>query len=286
MLPPNQQTVLVTGATDGIGRAAAARLAQLGARVLLHGRDPDRLDETAEEMHRLTGTTAVETLCADLSSLAAVDALADEVRRRTDRLHLLLSNAGVGFGPPGGEREVSDDGYELRFAVNHLASHHLARRLVPLLRAGAPSRIVQVASVGQEALDPEDLLTERDWSGVCAYRRSKLAQVMSVLDLADELRGEGVGVHALHPATLMDTTMVREADEEPRSTLEQGLAATVRAVLDPTLDEATGLFLDGPHASTASMHAQVGDPEMRELLRRRTAELIGAALDRGVEPAG
>ena len=284
MLPPNQQTVLVTGATDGIGRAVAARLAQLGARVLLHGRDRDRLDETAEEMHRLTGTTSAETLCADLSSLAAVDALADEVHRRTDHLHLLLSNAGVGFGPPGGEREISDDGYELRFAVNHLASHHLARRLVPLLRAGVPSRIVQVASIGQEALDPDDLLTERDWSGVRAYRRSKLAQVMSVLDLADELRGEGVVVHALHPATLMDTTMVREADQEPRSTLEEGLTATVRAVLDPTLDEATGLFLDGPHASTASMHDQVGDPGIRELLRRRTAELIGAALDRDAAP--
>lgn len=279
--PPDQQTVLVTGATDGVGRAAATRLAQLGARVLLHGRDQDRLDETVAEIRRRTGARSLETVRADLSSLAAVDALADEVTRRTDRLHLLLSNAGVGFGPPDGDREVSDDGYELRFAVNHLASHHLARRLVPLLRAGAPSRIVQVASSGQEALDPDDLLTERDWNGVCAYRRSKLAQVMSVLDLADELRGEGVVVHALHPATLMDTTMVREADEEPRSTLEEGLTATVRAVLDPTLDDATGLFLDGPYATTASLHDQVVDAEVRELLRDRTAELIGAALDRG-----
>ena len=281
MYPPNQQTVLVTGATDGIGRAVAARLAQLGARVLLHGRDRARLDETAAELRRRTGASDVETICADLSSLAEVDALADEVGRRTDRLHLLLSNAGVGFGPPDGAREVSADGYELRFAVNHLAAHHLARRLVPLLRADAPSRIVQVASVGQEALDPEDLLTEHDWTGLRAYRRSKLAQVMSTLDLADDLRGTGVAVHALHPATLMDTTMVREADQEPRSTLEEGLTATVRAVLDPTLDEVTGLFLDGTYASVESIHEQIGDPAVRTLLRRRTRELIDDALSRG-----
>ncbi len=280
MFPPNQQTVLVTGATDGIGRAVAARLAQLGARVLLHGRDRERLDDTAAEIERRTGATDLQTVCADLSSLAEVDALADDVERRTDRLHLLLSNAGVGFGPPNGNREVSADGYELRFAVNHLAAHHLARRLVPLLRAGAPSRVIQVASIAQEALDPEDLLTERDWTGFRAYRRSKLAQVMSTLDLADDLRGDGVAVHALHPATLMDTTMVREADQEPRSTLEDGLTATVRAVLDPTLDEVTGLFLDGAHASVESIHDQIGDGEIRVLLRARSRELIEGALCR------
>lgn len=105
MFPPNQQTVLVTGATDGIGRAVADRLAQLGARVLLHGRDRERLDDTAAEIERRTGATDLQTVCADLSSLAEVDALADDVERRTDRLHLLLSNAGVGFGPPNGNRE-------------------------------------------------------------------------------------------------------------------------------------------------------------------------------------
>ena len=278
-LPPNDQTVLVTGATDGIGRAIATRLAQLGATVLLHGRDDAKLAATVDEIARRTGAHDVHPLRADLSSLAETDALADEVLRRTDRLHLLISNAGVGFGPPDGPREVSRDGYELRFAVNHLAAHHLARRLAPLLQASAPARVVQVASALQTALDPDDLLTEHGWDGRLAYRRSKLAQVLSALDLAEDLRGSGVAVHAVHPATLMDTTMVRDAGAEPESTLEEGVTAIVRVCLDPTLDETTGRFFVGPYERTDLLHAQVADTGLRVVLRRRTEELVGAALD-------
>jgi NAD(P)-dependent dehydrogenase (short-subunit alcohol dehydrogenase family) len=280
VLPPDQQTVLVTGATDGIGREVATRLAQLGATVLLHGRDADRLDATRREITERTGATDVVPLQADLSSLAEVDALADAVERHTDRLHLLLSNAGVGFGPPDGPREVSADGYELRFAVNHLAPHHLARRLAPLLEASAPSRIVAVVSAGQAPLDPDDLLTEHGWDGVLAYRRSKLAELMSAFDLADDLRGTGVVVHALHPATLMDTTMVRDAEREPESTVESGITAVVRLALDPTLDEVTGRFYAGPREAPEAVHPQAHDPEVRALLHRRTDELVHDALQR------
>ena len=284
VFPPNEQTVLITGATDGIGRAVAARFAQLGATVLLHGRDEARLEETRDEIARRTGARDLQCVKADLSSLAEVDALADEVGRRVDHLNLLVSNAGVGFGPPDGAREVSADGYELRFAVNHLAAHHLARRLQPLLEAGAPSRIVQVASVGQEALDPEDLLSEHDWEGIRAYRRSKLAQIMSAFDHAEELRDTGVVVHVLHPATLMDTTMVRDAGQEPHSTLEDGLTAVVRLTLDPTLDEVSGRFFVGPREAPEHLHEQVADADMRALLRGRTRTLIRAALDGAGEP--
>lgn len=278
MLSPADQTVLVTGATDGLGRALATRLAQLGATVLLHGRDEDRLEQTRQKIERLTGATKVHTLCADLSSLAEVDRLADEVERQTGALHLLISNAGVGYGPPEGEREVSADGYELRFAVNHLASHHLARRLAPLMVRSAPARIVQVASAGQVAIDVDDLQTERDWDGVTAYRRSKLAQTMSALDHADDLRDSGVTVHVLHPASHMDTTMVREAEAELESTLEEGVTAIVRIALDPTLDEVTGRFFSGTPESPETMHDQVGDDEMRTEVRRRTEDLIEKAL--------
>jgi NAD(P)-dependent dehydrogenase (short-subunit alcohol dehydrogenase family) len=280
VLPPNEQTVLVTGATDGIGREVATRLAQLGATVLLHGRDADRLEATRRDIAERTGATDVVPLQADLASLAEVDALADAVERHTDRLHLLLSNAGVGFGPPNGPREESRDGYELRFAVNHLAPYHLARRLAPLMKASAPSRIVQVVSAGQAPLDPDDLLTEHGWDGVLAYRRAKLAQVMAAFDLADDLRGSGVVVHALHPATLMDTTMVRDAEEEPESTVETGITAVVRLALDPTLDEVTGRFFAGPREAADAVHPQVHDPEIRAMLRRRSDELVRDALTR------
>ena len=278
MLSPDSQTVLITGATDGLGREVAVRLAQLGATLILHGRDAGKLDATCEEIRRRTGSTALYPIRADLASLAEVDALADEVLERFDRLHLLLSNAGVGFGPTDGPREVSHDGLELRFAVNHLASWHLARRLTPLLRASAPARIVAVASAGQTAIDVDDLLTETSWDGVTAYRRSKLAQTMAALDLAEELRGSGVTVNALHPATLMDTTMVRDSGTPPRSTLEEGVTATVRLSLDPTLDDVTGGFFDGTQESPATVHAQAEDAEVRALVRRRSHELVAEAL--------
>lgn len=131
MRTPEPLTALVTGATDGVGHEVALRLAQLGATVLVHGRD-------------------------DLSRLAEVDALADEVLGTLDELDLVVSDAGVGFGPPTGRREVSPDGHQLRWAVNHLAPHHLLRRLASLLRRSAPARVVAVTSVGQAALELDD----------------------------------------------------------------------------------------------------------------------------------
>lgn len=284
MLSPHEQNALVTGATDGVGRALATRMAQLGATVLVHGRDGDRLEETVAEIRRRTGSTDLHALRADLACLADVEQLADEVGRRVDRLHLLVSNAGIGVGPPDAEREVSDDGIELRFAVNHLAAFHLTRRLVPLLEAGAPARVVQVVSRSQEALDADDLLTEHGWTGGLAYGRSKLAQTMTALDMAEELDGRGVSVHALHPATAMDTTMVHDAGMEPRNTLEAGVTAAVRLSLDPTLDEATGGFFDGSREDADALHVQTDDRELRALLRRRSDEMVACALDRHRRP--
>lgn len=279
VLPPDAQTVMVTGATDGLGRAMATRLAQLGATVVLHGRDADRLDETAREVRRLTGTGPCRLIPvrADLSSLTEVDALAAEVSERVDRLHLLINNAGVGFGPPGGPREESADGLELRFAVNHLAPLRLTRELLPLLRASAPARVLQVASIGQAQLDLDDLLSTLDWDGVTAYRRAKLAMVMAATDLAEELRGTGVTVNALHPATLMDTTMVTASGTEPRTTLEEGVTAAMRLALDPSLDDVTGGFFDGTREAPEAMHPQARDAAVRSVVRRRSEELIADA---------
>lgn len=287
MLPPDAQTVMVTGATDGLGRAMATRLAQLGATVVLHGRDADRIDETGREIRRLTGAGPCRLIPvrADLASLAEVDALAAEVSGEVDQLHLLVNNAGVGFGAPGGPREESADGLELRFAVNHLAPLRLTRRLLPLLRASTPSRVVQVASIGQAEIDLDDLLFERDWTGVDAYRRAKLAMVMGAIDLAEELRGTGVTVNALHPATLMETTMVTHSGTEPRSTLEEGVTAAMRLALDPALDEVTGGFFDGTRQAASSVHDQAHDAQVRAEVARRSEDLIEAAVAHGSVPA-
>lgn len=275
MRPLEQQTILITGATGGLGRALVDRAARHGMTVVAHGRDRDRLRDLAEEVEESTGRR-IDTVQADLADLRQVDALADAVLDRHDSLHVLVNNAGVGFGRPGAGREVSADGIELRFAVNHLAGYRLATRLSDRLRRSAPARIVQVASAGQLALDPEDPLTEHGYDGVTAYRRSKLAQVMAAYDLAGDLVGTGVTVTALHPATFMDTTMVRDSGREPVSTVVEGLDATWRLVADEELDGVSGIYFDGKREGRTD--PQADDPGARAWVRALSDRLIADAL--------
>jgi NAD(P)-dependent dehydrogenase (short-subunit alcohol dehydrogenase family) len=277
MRPIGDQTVLVTGATGGLGRALVERLASHGAQVVAHGRDARRLEQLAVDVERETGTS-IDTVQADLADLREVGRLADAVLDEYDELHCLVNNAGVGFGAPGAGRELSANGIELRFAVNHLASYLLALRLGDRLRASAPARIVQVASAGQLALDPDDPLSEHAYDGVSAYRRSKLAQVMATYDLAADLVGTDVTVNALHPATFMDTTMVRDSGQEPVSTVEEGLDATWRLVADPALDGVSGRYFDGMREADAD--PQADDPAARAWVRALSDRLLADALAR------
>jgi NAD(P)-dependent dehydrogenase (short-subunit alcohol dehydrogenase family) len=266
------RTILITGATDGLGRALARRLAGDGAALILHGRDPGRLDRAAGEIGDATGERP-RTVLADLAELAQVRRLADEVRQATDRLDVLVSNAGIGSGEPDGhDRRTSADGYELRFAVNYLAGFLLSLELLPLLRASAPARIVNVASVGQQALDFDDLMLERGYSGVRAYCQSKLAQVMSGFELAGRLPADQVTVNSLHPATYMPTKMVMRELGHSVDSLDVGVAATRRLVSDQSLDGVTGRFFDRTREARAN--AQAYDPDARAELWRRSLKLV------------
>jgi NAD(P)-dependent dehydrogenase (short-subunit alcohol dehydrogenase family) len=271
----DEQTILITGATGGLGRALAHRAAEHGATVVAHGRDEQRLRALALEVEEVTGTS-IDTVAADLAELREVDRLADSVLETYDRLDVLVNNAGVGFGAPDGPRQESADGIELRFAVNHLAAYRLAGRLAKLLEVSAPSRIVQVASAGQLALDRDDPLTEHGWDGVTAYRRSKLAQVMATYDLAADLVGTGVTVNALHPATFMDTAMVRDSGVSPTSTVGEGLDATWRLVADPALDGVSGRYFEGTHEGMTD--PQADDPAARAWVREVSDRLLAQAL--------
>jgi NAD(P)-dependent dehydrogenase (short-subunit alcohol dehydrogenase family) len=271
----DEQTILITGATGGLGRALAHRAAEHGATVVAHGRDEQRLRALALEVEEVTGTS-IDTVAADLAELREVDRLADSVLETYDRLDVLVNNAGVGFGAPDGPRQESADGIELRFAVNHLAAYRLAGRLAKLLEVSAPSRIVQVASAGQLALDRDDPLTEHGWDGVTAYRRSKLAQVMATYDLAADLVGTGVTVNALHPATFMDTAMVRDSGVSPTSTVGEGLDATWRLVADPALDGVSGRYFEGIHEGMTD--PQADDPAARAWVREVSDRLLAQAL--------
>jgi NAD(P)-dependent dehydrogenase (short-subunit alcohol dehydrogenase family) len=268
MRPLDEQTILITGATDGLGRALARELAAGGATILVHGRDEDRGRETIEEIG------GGEWLRADLSSLAEVRALAEQVRDRDGRLDALVNNAGIGTADPGdGRRLESTDGYELRFAVNYLAGYLLTRLLLKELEGSAPARIVNVSSAGQAPIDFDDLMLERHYSGVQAYCQSKLAQIMFTIDLAAELSDRRVTATCLHPATYMPTKMVRAAGVDPISSLEQGVQATLRLVADPELDGVTGQYFNG--TSPAEPHPQATDPEARQQLRELSDRLCG-----------
>ncbi|WP_433203209.1 SDR family NAD(P)-dependent oxidoreductase [Nocardia sp. CA-107356] len=264
------RTVLITGATDGLGRELAVRLGAAGARLILHGRDPDRAAALAAEVTAASGPVP-EIVLADLSRLAEVDRLADEMIARTSRLDVLVNNAGTG-GQTDGRRELSADGNELLWAVNHLAPYRLTRRLLPLLRASAPARVVNVASAGQQEIDFDDPNLEHNYDVYTAYCRAKLAMIMATIEYAEELDGTGVTVNALHPATLMATTMVLESGVTPISTVAEGADATLRLICDPGLAQTTGRYFNG--TSLSRPHAQADDPKAR----RRLLEISDTAV--------
>jgi NAD(P)-dependent dehydrogenase (short-subunit alcohol dehydrogenase family) len=262
--------VLITGATSGLGRYLARQLAGSGWQVLAHGRDAERVADLAAEL----GDDA-RGYVADLASLGAVRELATQVRAEVPRLDVLVNNAGIGFGAPGEGRQVSADGHELRFAVNYLAPVLLTRLLRPLLTASAPSRIVNVGSLGQVPFDPADAAFEAGYSGVDAYRRSKLALAAFTFDLADELAADQVTANCLHPATFMDTAMVTLGGITPVSTVEEGGEATMRLITDPALDAVTGQFFDGLETSRALPQAY--DQQFRTQLREVTDRMLSQA---------
>jgi NAD(P)-dependent dehydrogenase (short-subunit alcohol dehydrogenase family) len=270
--PVEETTALVTGATDGLGRSVATELAGRGARVLVHGRDPDRGAETVDEIKRQTGNDRVELHLADFGSLAEVRDLAEAVSEAAPELGLLIDNAGIGTGlPEGRERQESRDGHELRFAVNYLAAFALTERLLPTLRRNAPARVVFVSSLGQAPVDFDDPMLTRSYSGVQAYCQSKLAQVMEAIDISESIPVDEVTANALHPATFMPTKIVLEERGVPQDSLELGTRATVRLAVDPELDGVSGRFYD--RLEESSPHPQAYDPDARARLRALSEEL-------------
>src|SRR5215211_6960238 len=225
MRPLDEQTILITGSTDGLGLATAERLTRSGATVFVHGRSEQKLERALAKLGADRGAR-VRGLLADLSSLEAVRRLARCVERDTDRLDVLVNNAGVAVMDG---RRTSRDGFELTFAVNHLSHFLLTAELMPLIRRSAPARIVNVASIGQAPVNFDDPMAEkREYDGFLAYRESKVAQILFTFELAERLREAGVTdvtVNALHPATLMDTQMVRGSFGRAMSEVEEGVEA-------------------------------------------------------------
>ena len=267
------KTILVTGATDGLGRRVASGLAGRGATVLLHGRDRGRCEATLEEIRAETGNEEARCYLADLSSLGEVRGLAQRILTEHDRLDALVNNAGV----IARERGETEDGIELTFAINHLSHFLLTNLLLPLLCDSAPARVVNVASAGQSPLDFGDVMLEGGYDPMRAYTQSKLAQVMFTFSLAERLSGTGVTTNALHPATLMDAKRVRETFGYANSTVEEGAEATLRLTASPEAEGVTGRYFDGRREARANRQAY--DAEARERLWALSEEACGRLLE-------
>jgi NAD(P)-dependent dehydrogenase (short-subunit alcohol dehydrogenase family) len=271
MRPLTDQTILITGSTDGLGLATARTLADRGATVLVHGRDGERGEQAVSELRERTRNERHRTYIADLSRLDDVRLLAADVAEGNDRLDGLVNNAGIAMLDA--ERKLSDDGHELTFTVNYLSHFVLTELLLPLLVRSAPARIVNVASVGQARIDFDDPMLERGYDGFRAYCQSKLAQIMFTFELAEHLNPLEVTVNALHPATLMNTKMVRKGFGRVLSSVEEGVRALVRLLASPDLDGVSGRYFDGLEESTPDEQAY--DPEARRRLWELSLRLCG-----------
>ena len=265
---PGQLVVLVTGSTGGLGREVALRMGSRGAHVIVHGRNRERGEEVVSEIEA-TGAGSARFYQADFASFSEVREFAQGVLRDYGRLDILVNNAGFGSAPD--ERLLSEDGHEFRFQVNHLSHFLLTRRLLPVLRESAPSRIVNVSSGAQQPIDFDDVMIENDFSGRRAYAQSKLAQIMFTFDLALELEGTEVLSNALHPATYMDTGMVRRAGVAPMATVDEGADAVMQLI--NARDIGSGGYFNGLRRARAN--AQAYDDDARANLRMVSEELTG-----------
>jgi NAD(P)-dependent dehydrogenase (short-subunit alcohol dehydrogenase family) len=270
---------LVTGATSGIGAAAAEELATLGATVLVAGRDAERAAATVERIRQRTGGAA-EYLLADLSSQQEVRRLAEAVCARHERLHVLVNNAGAVFT----ERRLSPDGLELTFALNHLAYFLLTGLLLDTLQASAPARIVNVASDAHQAatIDFDDLQAERGYSGFRVYGRSKLANLLFTYELARRLEGTGVTVNALHPGLVASRFatnlggLARRLHPLARPFMlspAQGARTIVYLASSPEVQGVTGRYFVSERDTTSSKASY--DRAAAERLWQVSATLVG-----------
>ena len=275
------KTVLVTGGTGGIGRAAAIGLASMGARVGITGRDRDRAEAAAVAIARESGNTGVDVFVADMSSQAEVRRLAEEVLAAYPRLDVLLNNVG-GFWS---HRHVTVDGLEHTFALNHLAPFLLTSLLIERLKASAPARIVTVSSGAQSMgkIVFEDLMGEHKYSGQTAYNQSKLANVMFTYELARRLAGTGVTATALHPGM---TSTAFSAEDPSRAfaplvavmrpfmrSPQKGAETPVYLASSPEVEGVTGRYFANRKAKES--HGSSYDTTTTARLWRVSTDLVG-----------
>lgn len=261
------KTVLITGGNTGIGRATAVGLAKLGAAVTITSRDVRKGEAAAAEIRRESGSEAVDMLRLDLASLADVRRFAGEYLAEHPRLDVLINNAGLMLS----DRSETVDGFETTFGVNHLGHFLLTNLLLDRLRASAPSRIVVLASNAHRGamrgLDFDDLQSRRGYSAMPVYCRSKLANILFTVELAERLRGSGVTVNAVHPGVVRsgfagdgDTkglfSLLVKATRWLQISPEKGALTSIHVASSPALAGVTGQYFANSRTVRPSRVAQ------------------------------
>ncbi len=257
-----QKTILITGSTDGIGLETAKMLVSTGHHVLLHGRNPAKLEEASKTLSALPGGGRIESYVADLSRMADVEALARAVAERHAKLDVLINNAGVYKTPD----PVSQDGLDVRFAVNTVAPYLLTQRLLPLL--GTSGRVINLSSAAQSPVDPEALAGRVRLSDMPAYAQSKLALTMWSRTMGLSLGDDGPAIIAVNPGSMLGSKMVQEAFGVAGGDIGIGAEILTRAALTDEFAAASGQYFDNDSGRFASPHPDALDPHKSEEIVR------------------
>lgn len=260
------KTILLTGATAGIGLETAKRLSEAGQRLLLHGRSQTKLDEAVDQ---LGAGENLETYVADLSDLGDVDKLAADVASRHDSLDVLINNAGVYKLP----QPLTASGHDIRFVVNTLAPYRLARRLLPLMSSAG--RIVNLSSAAQTSVDTAAIMGEVQLDDMAAYAQSKLAITMWTRSLADELGDDGPAVFAVNPGSLLATRMVKEGFGVAGNDVGIGADILVRASLGEEFDGKSGSYFDNDSGQFAAPHPDGVDKQKIDTVMAAVESIAG-----------
>ena len=250
--------ILVTGATDGIGLETVRMLVSMGHRVLLHGRNPQKLKKVEADFSDLPDGGRVESYVSDLSRMANVEALAKEVAEQHSRLDVLINNAGIFKA----SNPITPDGLDVRFAVNTIAPYLLTRHLLPLI--GASGRVINLSSAAQSTVDPEALAGRVQLSDMAAYTQSKLALTMWSRTMALTLGEDGPVIIAVNPASMLGSKMVKQAFGVAGGDLRIGAQIICRAALADEFADASGQYFDNDSGQFSSPHPDALNPQKSE----------------------
>lgn len=256
-----KKTILITGATDGIGLATAKMLAVDGHNLLIHGRSPEKLNKVEKMLTGLPNAGTVKSFIADLSRLSAVKTLADKIKAQYDDLDVLINNAGI-FKV---DNPMTPDGLDLRFAVNTIAPYLLLQELLPLL--GTSSRVINLSSAAQAPVNIQAMLGKVTLSDMEAYAQSKLAITMWTRRMAQTLKDKGPAIIAVNPGSMLGSKMVQEGFGVAGGDLSIGAKILTRMALEDQLTSRSGQYFDNDSGKFCSPH-----PDGMNL--QKSAELV------------